>query len=508
MEHPQSVEGDTGSSGKLGLPQATALVIGNVVGTGIFLLPASLAAIGTISFAIMAATTVGAIALAIVFGKLGARIPASGGPYAYARDAFGEFAGFWTSWSFWLTAWGGNAGIAVAWVGYVNYFLHWDNTAGKIAIGLVGLWLPALINLTGVKNIGAFQLVTTVLKFVPLIFVAIVGLFFMNSDNFGPFNASGGSTWNAAWLAAGLILFIFSGMESVTIVAERIRDPERNVGKASIYGVLACSALYLLATVAIFGTVPHDALVNSEAPFADSINNMFGGSIWGGVMAACAIISGIGALNGWTMLVAEMPMAAARDGMFPAAFAKLTGRGAPVVGIIVGTLLSSLMLLFAYASENAFNTILLFASFTTAIPYFFSAAAQIFWLVTGGRQVHKARVAKDMTMAVLALLFAFAIVYGSGEQAVMLGILAMLIGVPVYIWTKAKRGEYGPKETTARQVPVEPGGPGRGGPGHGGTGPTGAGPTGPAGPAGPTGTGPTGPAGPTATGPGGIGHGG
>ncbi|WP_308287040.1 amino acid permease [Actinomadura parmotrematis] len=443
---------------KLGLPQATALVVGNIVGTGIFLLPASLAAIGTISFAVMAATAVGAIALALVFGRLGARIPASGGPYAYARDGFGEFAGFWTSWSFWLTAWGGNAGIAVAWVGYVNYFLHWDSTLGKIVIGLVGMWIPALINLSGVKNIGLFQLVTTVLKFVPLIFVGIVGLFFLNSDNFGPFNASGDSTWNALWLAAGLILFIYSGMESVTIVAERIKDPARNVGKASIYGVLGCTVMYLLATVAIFGTVAHDQLMNSEAPFADAINNMFGGSIWGGVMAACAIVSGIGALNGWTLLVAEMPMAAARDGMFPKSFARLNRRGAPVVGIIVGTLLSSAMLLFAYASENAFNTILLFASFTTAIPYFFSAAAQLFWLVTGGRQVNKRRMAVDVTMAVIALLFSFAIVYGSGEQAVMLGILALLIGVPVYIWIKAQRGEYGARETTpaAPSTPVEP----------------------------------------------------
>ncbi|WP_328595094.1 APC family permease [Actinomadura macrotermitis] len=438
---------DASSGGRLGLPQATALVVGNIVGTGIFLLPASLAEIGTISFAVMGATAVGAIALALVFGRLGARVPASGGPYAYARDAFGEFAGFLTAWSFWLTAWGGNAGIAVAWVGYVNYFLHWDSVPGKIAIGLAGLWLPALINLSGVRNIGVFQLVTTVLKFVPLIFVGIVGLFFLKAGNFGPFNASGGSLWHAGWLAAGLILFIYSGMESVTIVAERIKDPARNVGRASILGVLACTALYLLATLAVFGTVPHARLTGSDAPFADAVNNMFGGGGWGAAMAACAIVSGIGALNGWMLLVAEMPMAAARDGMFPAAFGRTTRRGAPVVGIIAGAVLSSLMLLSSYASENAFNTILLFASFTTAIPYFFSAAAQLFWLVTGGRKVSRGRLLRDMAMAVVALLFSFAIVYGSGDQAVMLGVLVLLVGVPVYIWTKAGRGEYGPRET-------------------------------------------------------------
>ncbi|HEX2313076.1 MAG TPA: amino acid permease [Thermomonospora sp.] len=436
--------------GRLGLPQAVALVVGNIVGTGIFLLPASLAEIGTISIAVLVATTAGAVALALVFGRLGGRIPASGGPYAYARDGFGEFTGFLCAWSFWLTAWGGNAGIAFAWVGYVNYFLHWDGSAGIIVLGLVGLWIPAAINLSGVRNIGSFQLVTTVLKFVPLVFVGVVGLFYVQAGNFGPFNASGGSLWSAAWLAAGIILFIFSGMESVTIVAERVSDPVRNVGRASVYGVLACAALYLLATVAVFGTVPHERLAESTAPFADAINTMFGAGIWGGLMAVCAIVSGIGALNGWTMLVAEMPMAAARDGMFPRAFARLTRRGAPVAGILVGTALASLMLVFASFQEDAFTTILLFASFTTAVPYFFSAAAQLFWLVTTGREVERGRLARDVGVAAAATVFAFAIVYGSGEQAVMLGVLLLLAGVPVYIRVKAARGEYGPVGEGAR----------------------------------------------------------
>ncbi|WP_433338265.1 amino acid permease [Spirillospora sp. CA-294931] len=433
----------TRGGGRLGLPSATALVVGNIVGTGVFLLPASLASIGTLSLVVMAAVTLAAIALAAVFGRLGARVPASGGPYAYARDAFGEFTGFVTAWSFWLTAWAGNAGIAVAWVGYVNYFLHWDSTAGKIAIGLAGLWIPALTNLAGVRSAGMFQLVTTVLKVVPLLFVGLVGVFFVSSANFGPFNASGDSTWSAVWLAAGLILFIYSGVESVSVVAERIREPVRNIGRASVYGVLVCGLLYMLATAAVFGTVPHHQLATSTAPFADAVDHMVGGSGWGGVMAACAIVSGIGALNGWTMLVAEMPMAAARDGLFPSGFATLSHRGVPVAGIVTGAGLSSLMLLSAHASENAFNTILLFASFTTAIPYFFSAAAQLYWLVTGGRSVHKGRMTKDLAMASAALLFAFAIVYGSGDRAVMLGVLTLLAGVPVYIWTRARRGEFG-----------------------------------------------------------------
>ncbi|MEU4698343.1 amino acid permease [Nonomuraea dietziae] len=435
----------------LGLGSAVALVIGNVVGTGIFLLPASLAAFGTVSLVAMAAVTVGAIAMAMVFGKLGARIPAGGGPYAYARNAFGEFAGFWNAWSFWLTAWIGNAAIAVAWVGYVQYFtqqvvgLDWSGTAAAIVIALIGLWIPAVVNMLGARNMAAFQLVTTILKFAPLLFVAVVGLFFVQGANFGPFNATDGNWVGALSLAGAVALFIYSGVESVSIAAEKIKDPARNIGRASIIGVLACAALYMLSTVAVMGTVPHARLLESSAPFADALNNMFGGSAGGVLMAACAIISGIGALNGWTMLVAEMPMAAARDGMFPAMFARESRRGAPLAGILAGTILTSVMLLVAYASENAFNTIVLLASFTTVIPYFFSAAAQLYWLVTGARVVDKRRLTRDIVISVIALVFAFWMAYGSGADAVLGGTLMLLVGVPVYIWVKAKRGEYGPQ---------------------------------------------------------------
>ncbi|MDI2128733.1 APC family permease, partial [Yinghuangia seranimata] len=277
--------GGAEAAGTLGLPQATALVVGGVIGTGIFLLPATLAKYGTVSILAFGLVSVGAILIAMIFGKLGARIPASGGPYAYARDAFGEFPGFLTAWSFWLTAWIGNAGIAVAWVGYVNYFLHWDSTIGKIVIALVGLAVPALVNLSGVRNMGAFQLVTTVLKFAPLLFVAIVGLFFVSSVNFGPFNADGGSVIGALQTSAALVVFAYSGIEAVAVAAEKVRDPERNVGRASVFGCLACAGVYMLSTVAIMGNVPHDQLVDSTAPFSDALNNMFGGSAWGGVMA-------------------------------------------------------------------------------------------------------------------------------------------------------------------------------------------------------------------------------
>ncbi|PSK96747.1 amino acid/polyamine/organocation transporter (APC superfamily) [Murinocardiopsis flavida] len=459
---PRSAEGDGADAGKgprLGLVTATTLVIGNVVGTGIFLLPANMARYGTVSILALGAVSIGALAIAMVFGRLGARVPASGGPYAYAREAFGEFAGFWNAWSFWITAWAGNAGIAVAWVGYVNVFVPWDNPFGKTVLALVGLWIPAVVNLSGVRNIGRFQLVTTVLKFVPLVFVGLVGLLFIDPGNFGPFigaaDVTGGSFVSAFSLAGAVLLFAYSGVESVAVVGERVEDPARNIGRASVYGTLAVTLVYLLGTVAVMGNVPHDELVNSEAPFALAVDNMFGGEVWGYLFAVMAIISGIGALNGWTMLVAEMPMAAARDGLFPTAFATTNRRGAPSVAIVIGTLLTSAVAALNYFySEDAFETILLLATFTSVLPYFFSAAAQLYWLVTRGRDVVAAHLARDVTVAVVALLFSLWLVFGSGPEAVLQGMLIMLLGVPVYIWAKAGRGEYGPGEGRSGRPPV------------------------------------------------------
>src|SRR3954452_16445101 len=157
---PQSADG-------LGLSAATALVVGSIVGVGIFNLPTSLASYGPISLVSMGLTTIGAVALAMLFAALSRRLPAGGGPYAYARVAYGNRTGFANAWSYWITAWAGNAAIAVGWVLYVEVFINkGHDKLFSILLVLVGLWLPALINLSGVKNIGSVQVVTTIVKFI------------------------------------------------------------------------------------------------------------------------------------------------------------------------------------------------------------------------------------------------------------------------------------------------------------------------------------------------------
>jgi APA family basic amino acid/polyamine antiporter len=439
------------------------VVVGSVIGTGVFALPSALATYGPISLLAFALVTIGALALALTFRSLNERLPGSGGPYVYARDAFGDFAGFLNAWSYWITAWAGNAAIVVAWVGYVEVFWNKDHDSTTSAmIALVGLWVPALVNLAGLRSIAAFQVVTTVIKFIPLLAVAVLGLFVMKTANFGSFNASGDSAWSAVTSAGAIALFSYLGIETASVVAGRVRSPERNVGRATVLGTLACAVVYLLGTLAVFGTVPHEQLLGSTAPFTDAANAIVGSGRWAGdAVGAAAIVSGFGALVGWTLVVAEVPQAAARDGLFPGAFGYESRRGVPSVGIIVSTFLASVLTVVSYTQfDQVFITIVLLSVLTSVVPYLFSAAAQLWWVVTPNgnpaRAVSRARFARDLIAAGLALVFSFWSLEGSGQQAVFYGVFGLLLGVPVYVWHRAAHGEYGepsPVRVTAAPHP-------------------------------------------------------
>ncbi|MFJ3961627.1 amino acid permease [Streptomyces sp. NPDC090036] len=428
---------------RFGLPVATCLVMGNIIGGGIFLLPASVAPFGTISLVAFGVLTLGAIALALVFGRLAERHPQTGGPYVYARAAFGDFAGFLAAWSYWITAWVSNAALAVAAVGYLCVLFpgvgahKWSMCLAALAVQ----WLPALANLAGTRYVGAVQVVATVLKFAPLLLVAVGGLFFFDPANLGPFRATDQSAAGAVSASAAILLFSYLGVESATVSAGEVRDPARNVGRATILGTVGAATVYLLGTVAVFGLVAHDRLVSSTAPFTDAVNAMFGGT-WGGTVVACAaVISMLGALNGWTLLSAQTPYAAARDGLFPKAF-EAKRRGVPVVGVIVTVALASALTVYNYTagSQGVFESLVLITTFTATVPYLLSTAAQIYFLLSGQRErVHPGRLARDGALAALAFGFSMWLVAGSGYAAVYQGVLFLFAGVLVHAAMSARK---------------------------------------------------------------------
>ncbi|WP_327134234.1 amino acid permease [Streptomyces sp. NBC_01343] len=432
---------------RFGLPIATCLVMGNIIGGGIFLLPASVAPFGTISLIAFGVLTAGAIALALVFGRLSQRLPQTGGPYVYARAAFGDFAGFLAAWSYWITAWVSNAALAVAAVGYLTVLFPaiGGHKAAMCLAALAVQWLPALANLAGTRYVGAVQLVATVLKFAPLLLVAVGGLFFFDPANLGPFRATDQSPVGAVSAAAAILLFSYLGVESAAVSAGEVRDPARNVGRATILGTAGAAAVYLLGTLAVFGLVPHDELVASEAPFTDAVNAMFGGT-WGGTLVACAaVISMLGALNGWTLLSAQTPYAAARDGLFPKVF-ETKKRGVPVAGVLVTVVLASGLTVYNYTagSDGVFEILVLVTTFTATVPYLLSTAAQIHFLLSGqSERVHRGRLVRDGVLAGLASGFSMWLVAGSGYAAVYQGVLFLFAGVLVYAVMSARKHRAG-----------------------------------------------------------------
>src|SRR5690349_12935726 len=271
-----------------GLVPAIALIMGSIIGVGIFNLPTSLAAYGPITLVSMGLTTVGALALAMLFAGLSRRLPADGGPYAYARVAFGNRWGFANAWSYWITAWAGNAAIAVGWVLYVEVFLNKGHARlWSVLLVLVGLWVPAAINLSGVKNMGSVQVVTSILKFAALAFMSTVGLFYITRGNYTPWNVSGESAISAVGGGMAIALFSYLGVETAAVAAAKVRDPDRNVPRATMLGTLATAVVYMLSLIAVFGIVPTGTLAEASAPFSTAVNTMFGGTFWEIGRASC-----------------------------------------------------------------------------------------------------------------------------------------------------------------------------------------------------------------------------
>jgi len=439
------------SARQFGLPAAMALIVGSIIGVGIFNLPTSLAAYGPITLVSMALTTVGALALALLFAALSRRLPADGGPYAYARVAFGNPLGFANAWSYWITAWAGNAAIAVGWVLYVEHFVNKDhNKLISVLLVLVGLWIPAAINLSGVKNMGSVQVSTTVIKFVVLAFMATVGLFFIKSANFTPWNVSGENAINAIGGGMAIALFSYLGVETAAVAAAKVRDPDRNIPRATILGTIATAVVYLLSLTAVFGILPTATLAEATAPFSDAANAIFGGTWAGNVMAIAVIISGFGALNGWTMICAEMPLAAATDGLFPPAFKRISRNGVPAFGIVASTVLASVAMIINYLGSGGatvFTTLVLMTGITAAIPYGFSALAQLKWRLADHREMQTPRFARDVTVAALSLVFSVLFIWYSRNTGhsfwvywapFLLAAGALLLGIPVYLAQRSR----------------------------------------------------------------------
>lgn len=417
----------------MSLTQATMLVAGNMIGTGLFLLPVNLAQVGGIAIFGWMIATIGVAALGLVFAKLGQLSPQEGGPYAYARDFLGPFAGFQTNYIYWSGNCIGNIAIAVAATGYLAELIP---SIGGPPMSVVAtatiIWLLTLANILGPRVVGALETWTMALALIPIMGIALLGWFWFDVNTFlSGWNVSGESDMHAVSRAASMALWAYMGVESAAVSAGVIENPTRNVPLATLIGLGLAAVVYMLSSTVIMGILPNHELQTSHAPFADAARLALGttGAV---VISVCAVLKSLGSLGGWMMLVGQSAKAAADDGMFPRVFARLNANGVPGPGLIIVSLLMTVVL-FATVSPtlaDQFNHIVDLAVILVIVPYVYSAVAVV--KVISDQQLPAGTLRTYKWLALAAVTYCLWAVLGGDPNTVVHAMVALLISVPLY----------------------------------------------------------------------------
>jgi len=418
---------------KMSLTQATMLVSGNMIGTGVFLLPASMASVGGIAVFGWLIATAGAAALGLVFAKLGELDPQEGGPYAYARDFLGPYVGFQTHYIYWFANWIGNIAIAIAAVGYLAEFIPWINSPlTSVFAAAVVIWVLTFANILGPRVIGALETWTVGLALIPILAIAFLGWFWFNPATFmGGWNVSGGSSMHAISRAASIALWAFMGIESASVSAGVIENPKRNIPLATLLGLAISAVVYLLSCTVIMGIIPNAQLRSSHAPFAQAAQLVVGttGMV---IIGVCAILKSVGALAGWMLLVGQSAKAAADDGMFPRIFGKINRYGVPGAGLVVVSVLMTIVLFATMSPTIAgqFDRIINLAVILIVVPYVYASVAVVkvvFDRVGPGRTFSFFKV-----VALAAVGYCLWAIIGGDPLTVVASLVALLVSVPLY----------------------------------------------------------------------------
>jgi APA family basic amino acid/polyamine antiporter len=411
-----------------------ALVVGNTIGSGVFLLPASLAPYGLNSLVAWGFTASGAILLAIVFAQLSRAFPKAGGPYAYVHLAFGPFTAFIVAWGYWISVWVGNAAIATGAVSYLSALLPWIATVpgASAIVTLFFLWLLTFVNCYGIKASGWVQAVTTVLKLLPLLLISALGLYSARS---GSVAAAAGIPLSVGGVtaAATLTLWALLGLESATIPASKVRDPGRTIPRATLLGTVITALICIISCTTVVLLVPPKTLAASNAPFVD-LAAQFWGTAAGKVMAVFAAISGFGALNGWILLQGELPNVMAKNGVFPQIFARDSARFTPTFSLVFSSGLVTILILMNYQKSmvSVFTFMILLSTTACLVLYLLCSLALLRLQWTGEMPGKRSRIVPLAMVGVTATVFSLWAIVGAGLEAVVWGGVLLLLGAPLY----------------------------------------------------------------------------
>jgi len=417
---------------KLGLAMCIALVIGNMIGSGVFLLPTSLAPLGWNSVYGWLVTIAGSLCLVVVLMRLARGRAGSCAAFTYPAAAFGPGAGFVVAWSYWISCWTANATLAIAAVS--NLSIIWPGLAGPgvpAAAAILLLWLFTLINCLGIRTAGEVQVLTTLLKLVPLAGVLLVASWLFGSGTASvaahdsvPVSLAG------VGAAATFTLFAMLGFESAMAAGERVENAERIVPRATLIGTLIAGLVYLLACSAVTLMLPVAALEASNAPFATFFSSLVHPSL-GPIVAAFAAIAALGALNGFVLLQAEMPLALARGGLLPAWIARFNRNDIPWRIHLVSTGLATIVVVANY-SRGLAKLFQFMVLVTTSVSIIFYLACALAGLKLA-RQGRMAASPGFIAAAAAALLYSAWAFYGAGIEASLWSLGLTAAAIPVYL---------------------------------------------------------------------------
>ncbi|USO01741.1 MAG: amino acid permease [Alphaproteobacteria bacterium] len=438
----------------LGIWATTALVVGNIVGTGILMLPSSLAALGTAGILGWFGTTIGALFLALVFARLSRRFPKTGGPFAYTQYAFGDFVGFQMAWMYWTANWVSNAAVAIAFVSYLSIIYPQVATQPLVSLmlGLGAIWILTVLNLRGTQTFGRVQIFITLLKLTPLGFIAIVGLPEIKSSNIFPLTPAPGKDFlYVISHGISLTLFSFMGLEAATIPAQDVKNPEKTISRATIFGTLLAAVIYIWINIVALGILGADALAQAQAPFAQIAEQLYGQNM-GLIVAGFGAFAAFATLNGWILLQGQIPMAAAQENLLPQIFATKNGQGVPWFSLVLSSTLASILLSVNYTLDfvSQFTFIVNLTTFTVLLPYLYTSVADVILLIESRKNARKREIFRASLISAGAFLYALGAIYGNGRDIVFSGTLFTLMGVPFYVWARqTKKSSYQWKQETS-----------------------------------------------------------
>ena len=420
----------------IGFWKGWSIAVGCAIGSGIFMMPTMLAPYGLLGFGGWLVAGAGSILVALTMARLVKRIPKTGGPYVYVNEGLGTFSGFIIAWTYWVACVSAIAGISIAFVGYLGFFLPQiaNSQINALLTSLLLIWIIVFLNIRSLENSSKFQLISTLLKLLPLIFIVLLGAFNFNVNNLPELNPSNLHPISLIATVTTLVMWSFIGIETATVPADNVINPQETIPKVLIASVITILVLYILVSIAIAALVPTSELLNSSAPFALAASKILG--VTGGTIVSLgALISTLGSLNANTLTAGNLSLAAARDGLLPSKFVILSKNGTPIFTYLLTGAFVSILLILNYTKGivNAFVFMAMLSTLSTLIAYAFCAIAEFKFSRADKKNLQRNNA---LLISCGTFLYAFFAIWGAGIEMIIYSIILILIGTPIYLFKK------------------------------------------------------------------------